>query len=54
MPLYLRPPRKATHSYEIRGTYLGVRVEHYSDHEDRTKSANQAHVVQLQRTQLRL
>src|SRR5215471_13196746 len=27
MPLYLRAPRKATHSYEIRGTYLGVAVE---------------------------
>jgi integrase len=27
MPLYLRPPRKQTHSWEIRGTYLGVRVE---------------------------
>lgn len=27
MPLYLRAPRKKTHSFEIRGTYLGVRVE---------------------------
>ncbi len=27
MPLYLRAPRKTTHSWEIRGTYLGIRVE---------------------------